>query len=32
MLKALAGKPEGLPHPPPWLPAYPANGIVPPQP
>jgi tricorn protease len=32
MLKARAGKPEGLPHPPPWLPAYPANGIVPPQP
>jgi tricorn protease len=32
MLKALAGKPEGLPHPPPWIPAYPANGIVAPQP
>jgi tricorn protease len=32
MLKALAGTPEGLPQPPPWLPAYPANGIVPPQP
>jgi tricorn protease len=32
MLKAIAGKPAGLPPPPPWLPAYPANGIVPPQP
>ncbi len=32
MLKALAGKREGLPPPPPWIPAYPANGIVPPQP
>jgi tricorn protease len=32
MLKAIAGKPAGLPAPPPWLPAYPANGIVPPQP
>ena len=32
MLKAIAGKPEGLPPPPPWLPAYPPSGIVPPQP
>jgi tricorn protease len=32
MLKAIAGKPAGLPRPPPWLPAYPPNGIVPPQP
>jgi tricorn protease len=32
MLKALAGKPGGLPPPPPWVPAYPADGIVPPQP
>jgi tricorn protease len=32
MLKAIAGKPAGLPAPPPWLPAYPPNGIVPPQP
>jgi len=32
MLKAIAGKPAGLPPPPPWLPAYPPNGIVPPQP
>jgi tricorn protease len=32
MLKAIAGKPNGLPPPPPALPAYPANGIVPPQP
>jgi tricorn protease len=32
MLKAIAGKPAGLPQPPPWLPAYPPNGIVPPQP
>jgi tricorn protease len=32
MLKAIAGKPAGLPPPPPWLPAYPPSGIVPPQP
>jgi len=32
MLKAIAGKPAGLPPPPPWIPAYPSNGIVPPQP
>jgi tricorn protease len=32
MLKAIAGKPAGLPPPPPWVPAYPSNGIVPPQP
>ena len=32
MLKAIAGKPAGLPPPPPWIPAYPADGIVPPQP
>ena len=32
MLKAIAGKPSGLPQPPPPLPAYPASGIVPPQP
>jgi len=32
MLKAIAGKPAGLPRPPPWLPAYPPSGIVPPQP
>jgi len=30
MLKAIAGKPAGLPAPPPWLPAYPPSGIVPP--
>jgi tricorn protease len=32
MLKAIAGKPAGLAPPPPWLPAYPPSGIVPPQP
>ena len=32
MLKAIAGKPAGLPPPPPLLPAYPPNGIVQPQP
>ena len=32
LLKAIAGKPAALPPPPPWIPAYPANGIVPPQP
>ncbi len=31
MVKAIAGRPAGLPPPPPWLPAYPPNGIVPPQ-
>jgi len=32
MLQAIAGKPAGLPPPPPLLPAYPPAGIVPPQP
>jgi hypothetical protein len=32
MLKAIAGKPTGLPLPPPPLPAYPPSGIVRPQP
>jgi tricorn protease len=32
MMKAIANKPAGLPAPPPLLPAYPASGIVPPQP
>jgi tricorn protease len=32
MLQAIAGKPAGLPPPPPALPPYPASGIVPPQP
>ncbi|MDE2355394.1 MAG: PD40 domain-containing protein [Alphaproteobacteria bacterium] len=32
MLKAIAGKPAGLPAPPPLIPAYPPSGIVPPQP
>jgi tricorn protease len=32
LLKAIAGKPAALPPPPPWIPAYPTNGIVPPQP
>jgi tricorn protease len=32
MLKAIAGKPSGLPAPPPLIPAYPPSGIVPPQP
>jgi tricorn protease len=32
MMKALAGRPAGLPPPPLLLPAYPASGIVPPQP
>ena len=31
LMKQLAGKPAGLPPPPAPLPAYPANGIVPPQ-
>lgn len=32
MLHAIAGKPAGLPPPPPLLPAYPQDGLVPPQP
>ena len=32
MMKAIAGRPAGLPPPPPLLPPYPQNGIVPPQP
>jgi len=32
MLKAIAGKPVGLPAPPPLVPAYPPSGIVAPQP
>ncbi len=32
MLKAIAGKSAGLPQPPPMLPAYPAAGVVAPQP
>jgi tricorn protease len=32
LMKQIAGQPGGLPPPPPPLPAYPANGIVPPQP
>jgi tricorn protease len=32
LMKQIAGKPAGLPPPPPLLPAYPASGIVPPQP
>ncbi len=32
MLKAIAGKPTGLPAPPPLLPAYPPSGIVQPRP
>ncbi|HEX3918748.1 MAG TPA: hypothetical protein VHW60_15530, partial [Caulobacteraceae bacterium] len=32
VLKAIAGKPADLPPPPAALPAYPANGVVPPQP
>lgn len=32
MLKAIAGKPTGLPPPPPLLPPYPPSGNVPPQP
>jgi len=32
MLKAIAGKPPGLPLPPPLLPPYPPRGIVQPQP
>ncbi|MGC1305067.1 MAG: S41 family peptidase [Caulobacteraceae bacterium] len=32
MMKAIAGRPTGLPQPPPLLPAYPPSGIVQPQP
>ena len=32
MLKAIAGKPAGLPAPPAWLPPYPESGIVKPKP
>jgi tricorn protease len=32
LMKQIAGKPAGLPPPPPLIPAYPASGIVPPQP
>jgi tricorn protease len=32
MVEAIGTKPAGLPPPPPLLPAYPPNGIVPPQP
>ncbi len=32
MLKAIAGRPAGLPPPPPLLPPYPRSGVVPPQP
>ena len=32
MLKALQGRPGGLPPPPPLIPAYPQSGIVPPKP
>ena len=32
MLQQIANRPAGLPAPPPLLPAYPASGIVPPQP
>jgi len=32
LMKQIAGKPAGLPPPPAPLPAYPASGIVPPQP
>jgi tricorn protease len=32
LMKEIAGKPAGLPAPPPLIPAYPASGIVPPQP
>jgi tricorn protease len=32
LMKQIAGKPGGFPAPPPFIPAYPANGIVPPQP
>ena len=32
LLKQIAGKAGGYPAPPPMLPAYPANGIVPPKP
>ncbi|MGA2952843.1 MAG: S41 family peptidase [Caulobacteraceae bacterium] len=32
LMKQIAGKPAGLPAPPPLVPAYPPSGIVPPQP
>ena len=32
LMKQIAGKPAGLPPPPPLVPAYPPSGIVPPQP
>jgi tricorn protease len=32
MMKAIAGRPAGLPPPPPLLPPYPPSGLVPPQP
>ena len=32
MLKALQGRPSGLPAPPPLIPAYPPAGVVPPKP
>jgi tricorn protease len=32
LMKQIAGKPAGLPPPPPLIPAYPESGIVPPQP
>ena len=32
MMKAIAGRPAGLPAPPPLIPAYPPSGIVQPQP
>jgi tricorn protease len=32
MVKAIAGKPAGLPPPPKWLPPYPPAGMVPPRP
>ena len=32
MLKAIAGRPAGLPPPPPLIPAYPPSGVVAPQP
>jgi len=32
LMKQIAGKPAGLPPPPPLVPAYPPSGIVQPQP
>ncbi|MEI9963702.1 MAG: S41 family peptidase [Caulobacteraceae bacterium] len=32
LMEQIAGKPAGLPAPPPLLPPYPPSGIVPPQP